>query len=639
MTLPDQSSTTTSVGSPIPTRRRISLQSLLALAFMLITLLAGVITVLVLAFTLRNQTIEGFQHRLLDVASLASTRIDGDLHASLVDPVQEDGLEYNQVKQVLQEIRQVNLDEYRFVYTMRVLDDQVIFVVDAETNPTNISHLGDVYSDISPVLKSQLLKATGPFVDPDFTTDRWGTYLSGYAPIHTSDGRIDGFVGIDISAETIAAVEQRTFVLSGLVFLIVIPVIGFLGYRLSQRVTSPLLMVVRSAERLAGGDLRHRIQYEGWDEVHQLVDAFNKLAEQLSESIGDLEETLSTRTKEAEQRFEYLQTAADAGAAVGAILDPNRLINQVTNLIQNRFSLYYVGLFLVDETGDWAVLRAATGEAGEKMLARGHRIRIGEGMIGWSVQNNQARVASQVEQDAIRLRIPELPLTRSEAAIPLRSRERVLGALSVQSEQLNAFDRTSLFVLQMLADQVAVALDNARRLAQLQSELDDAQRSYQHLTQSTWDALLLASGPVGYRADLEGLSPVTRINVETGQDARPISEDGFTLTVPVRVRGQVLGYLQADRPASVQSWTDEDLALVDGLLEQLGVALDNARLYSAAQRSADRERVLSTITGRVRSSTSVDSILQTAVRQLAEALKVPRGSIRLLSSSDVEKND
>lgn len=259
-------------------------------------------------------------------------------------------------------------------------------------------------------------------------------------------------------------------------------------------------------------------------------------------------------------------------------------------------------------------------------------------MIGWSILNNQARVALQAEQDAVRLKIPELPLTRSEAAIPLRSRERVLGALSVQSEQPNAFDRTSLFVLQMLADQVAVALDNARLLAQRQSELEDAQRSYQRLTQSAWDALLLASGPLGYRADPEGLSAVTMIDGEPGQVMQPISEDGLTLTLPVRVRGQVLGYMQATRPASVQSWTDEDLTLVNGLLEQLGVALDNARLYSASQRSADRERVLSSITGRVRSSTSVDAILQTAVRQLAEALKVPRGSIRLVSSSEVEDN-
>jgi GAF domain-containing protein len=606
---------------------------------MLTAFAAGLITLLVLSFAIRNQMRAGFQERLLDVATLASQRIDGDLHASLVDPSQENGLEYNRVKQVLQEIRNINPEEYRFVYTLRFVDDQVLFVVDAETNPNDISHLGSNYSDVSPVVLQNISNVTGPFVDQDFYTDQWGTFLSGYAPIYTSDGRLDGIVAVDISAATVLAAERRTFLLAGLVFMIVVPLIGLLGYRFGRRLAAPILQVIRGAERLASGDLKYRIHYEGWDELGRLTEVFNELAERLSMSIADLEGTITERTREVEQRFEYLQTAADVGATVGAILDPNRLISQVTNVIQSRFSLYYVGLFLVDETGDWAVLRAATGEAGEKMLARGHRIRVGEGMIGWSVANNQARVASQAEKDAVRLKTPELPLTRSEAAIPLRARERVLGALSVQSDQPDAFDRTAIFVLQTMADQIAVALDNARLLSQRQSELEDIQRSYQQLTQSAWDTLLQSRGLVGYRADEQGLSPVEQMVIEEEEIEKGISDDGLTLTLPVRVRGQILGYLQAARPASTLAWTEEDLNLVESLIDQLGISLDNARLYSATQRSADRERILSGITGRVRSSTSVDAILQTAVRQLSEALKVPRGAIRLVTGPQSDNGE
>lgn len=619
-------------------RRLLSLRTLLASGFMITALVAGIITMLVLSFAIRNQLRTGFRQRLLDVATIASQRIDGDLHASLVDPSQENGVEYNQVKQVLQEIRNINPNEYRFVYTMRYVDGKVIFVVDAETNPNEISHLGDIYSDIDPTLLANFSHMTGPFVDQEFFTDQWGTFLSGYAPIYTSDGRLDGVIGIDISADTILAAERRTFIFAGLVFLIVVPLIGLLGYRAGQSLAEPILVFIHGAERLASGDLRYRIRYQGWEELNHLTRVFNDFIEHISTRISGLEDRVATHAAESEQSLEYLQTAAEISSAVGAILDPGRLITQVTHSIQTRFAYYYVGLFLVDETGDWAILRAATGEAGEKLLARGFRISVNEGAVGFAITNNQARVVTQVEQDVLRLRIPELPLTKSEVAIPLQARDRILGAILVQSDQPNAFDRTSVLVLQMLADQVAVALDNARLFAQRQAEFEDIQRSYQQLTQSAWDTLIHSRGSVGYRVDEEGLSMTTRLDLDPNQLPEGISEDGYTLTLPVRVRGQVLGYMQAARPISVPAWTEEDLTLVESLMDQLGIALDNARLYSATQRSVDRERILSTITGRVRSSTSVDAILQTAVRQLAEALKVPRGSIRLVSGSQADSN-
>jgi len=185
-----------------------------------------------------------------------------------------------------------------------------------------------------------------------------------------------------------------------------------------------------------------------------------------------------------ERRSNHLQTAAQVSHAATGILDPEELIQQVVELVHKRFGLYYVGLFMVDRTGEWtgepdrwAVLRAGTGKAGRQMLAAGHKLEIGgESMIGWCVANRQARIALDVGEEAVRFDNPYLPETRSEMALPLIARGQVIGAMSVQSEAASAFSEEDIAVLQTMADQVANAMENAylfdeqQRIASLLSE-------------------------------------------------------------------------------------------------------------------------------------------------------------------------
>jgi len=185
-----------------------------------------------------------------------------------------------------------------------------------------------------------------------------------------------------------------------------------------------------------------------------------------------------------ERRSNQLQTAAQVSHAAVGILDPEELIQQVVDLVEERFGLYYVGLFLVDragewtgEPGKWAVLRAGTGEAGQQMLSAGHRLAIGgDSMIGWCVANRQARIALDVGEEAVRFDNPYLPETRSEMALPLVARGQVVGAMSVQSQAEAAFNQEDIAVLQTMADQVANAIENAhlfdeqQRIALLLSE-------------------------------------------------------------------------------------------------------------------------------------------------------------------------
>jgi len=187
-------------------------------------------------------------------------------------------------------------------------------------------------------------------------------------------------------------------------------------------------------------------------------------------------------------RNAQLHTAAQVAKAASLIQDPQELIEQTVRLIQEQFGYYYVGLFLVDERGKDAVLRAGTGQAGRQMLSAGHKLHIGDdSMIGWCIAHNQARIALDVGEDAVHFKNPHLPNTRSELALPLISREHCIGALSVQSHQQAAFTEEDVQILQSMADQLAVAIENAR----LRAQLERSERYYRALTERAHSVFLV----------------------------------------------------------------------------------------------------------------------------------------------------
>lgn len=178
-----------------------------------------------------------------------------------------------------------------------------------------------------------------------------------------------------------------------------------------------------------------------------------------------------------ERRNTQLRAAAEISKSCNSILDPALLIKHAVDLILQGFDLYYVGMFLVDEKSGKAILRAGTGRAGEQMLAEGHSLDLDElSMVGWSIVHAAPRIAQQADQDAVRKRNPLLPLTRSELAIPLISRERIIGALTVQDKHPNAFSPEDIAILQTMIDQLAVAIENANLFDAARNEIAERQR-------------------------------------------------------------------------------------------------------------------------------------------------------------------
>jgi GAF domain-containing protein/HAMP domain-containing protein len=446
-------------------------------------------------------------------------------------------------------------------------------------------------------------------------------------------------VAYDTESSALANVTQSMKTAS-LVGVLAIAVIIIIAAETARRLTKPIDDLTMAAEAITAGDLSRRANPSGVIEMLTLANAFNSLTSRLQQSLSGLEHRVAERTRDLEKRSLQIQAASEVGRAAASILDVNELLQNTVELIRERFELYYTGIFMADANNEWAVLRAGTGEAGKAMLARRHRIKIGEGMIGWCIKNAQARIAEEARLDTVRKVNPDLPNTRSEAALPLRSRNKVLGAISVQSEQVNAFDEATLIVLQTMADQVAVALENARLFAESNEALEATRRAYGELSREAWTRLLGNQANQGYRVDESGLTPLVGApTVEAGDTELPApaaqagqAQPGKSVrevSVPVEVRGQRLGTLTAHKHETAGAWTEEEETLLKALVEQLNVALDNARLYTDTQRRAERERILANITAKVRASANVDTILQTALQEVAASLSVTKGTILL----------
>ena len=201
----------------------------------------------------------------------------------------------------------------------------------------------------------------------------------------------------------------------------------------------------------------------------ETVDILSAIAAQVSVAIRN-----ANLFQQIQRRSIQLQTAAEISRAATSTLETNPLIQQTVNLIRDRFNLYYVGLFLLDERREWAVLHAGTGEAGRIQIERGHRLQVNnQSMIGNCIQTSQPQTPEELTTEISRFINPLLPDTKTEIALPLISRGQVIGAVSIQSNQENAFTQDDVAILQTMSDQVANALQNAYLFSQTQARAEE----------------------------------------------------------------------------------------------------------------------------------------------------------------------
>lgn len=368
------------------------------------------------------------------------------------------------------------------------------------------------------------------------------------------------------------------------------------------------------------------------------------LAKDLQSERTSLESRVEERTQELERRASELEAASLLARDISMMTDLEELLNTAVELIRKEFGFYHAGLFLLDEQKEFAVLRAATGDAGKLMLQNKHRLKVGEvGIVGYVVSKGESRIALNVGEDAFHYNNPLLPKTQSELALPLKISDKIIGALDVQSTKADAFSKYDLVILQTIADQLAVAIEKAELVDQLQKNIKEIEKTQKQFADKSWKKHLTgAQSKYAYRYQqnkIEQISAQSNEEIEairTGEKVISKSKDYgapgnkfVSIAIPIKLRDKVLGAINVK--FEQENITKEMLQLLEVSSDRLAVALDNARLLEEIQIQAERDRMVSDISNKVRASTSIEEILRTAASELGRSFGVSEVVVQLQS--------
>ena len=338
---------------------------------------------------------------------------------------------------------------------------------------------------------------------------------------------------------------------------------------LSWRVGRTLETLNAAINRVAGGDLDQHMPTSRLAEVDRLAQTFAHIASQLRQQRDEQQRAYQARARQ-------LAITSRMGRMIVAETDLDRLLQSAINLIHEQMGYYHVQVFLLDDVRQNAVLRASMGAAGREMLARGHKLPVGSrSVVGQATARGQSVLASDTRHAEFWRPNPLLPETRSEVACPLRIGDQVIGALDVQATEPDVFDEATIALLETIADQLAVAIQNAQLFREKEELLQSSVQLTQMLTRESWESFLTQRrvSDLGYAYDLTQVRPV-----EEGH-----TDDGG-LNIPIALRGSVIGELRAVLEEG-RTLTEQEKQLVQQVLERMALAIDNARLVEQTQRS------------------------------------------------------
>jgi len=347
----------------------------------------------------------------------------------------------------------------------------------------------------------------------------------------------------------------------------------------------------------------------------------------VAERTAKLEES----SQQLQKRSKQFESVALLARTISSIQELETLLPRITQMISRQFNFYHVGLFLLDESRQYAVLSAANSEGGQRMLARKHRLGVGQtGIVGYVTSTGNPRIALDTGADTVFFNNPDLPETRSEMALPLRVGTTIAGALDVQSSEPNAFSEDDVEVLSILADEVSIAIENARLFEESQRVLAEAQTTLSESILEAWQQIAKKREMVGY--ELSGASirplenPLKSVEIRKAKKTGQISlgSDGkktknAALAVPIKLRNQVIGTINISLPEN-REWDPDEVDITQALAERVGVAIENATLLEESRRRAAMESMIGDISAKVSASAEVERIMQVAASELRKAL-------------------
>lgn len=375
-----------------------------------------------------------------------------------------------------------------------------------------------------------------------------------------------------------------------------------LSYYATRGVSDPIYELIKTFNKIEQGDLTQRAPITATDELGIVTVQFNRMVSQLENLQTTLEQQVAERTRQ-------LMATNEVGRVAATSLDPEQLLERIVPLFHEQFGYYFAAIYLLDPSGKWAELKEATGEAGKVLKQNHHRLEIaGKSMVGTAIRERTPRIAQNTSQEKQRFENPLLPYTRSEVALPLMVGERVLGALNVQSNKEADFGPHVIETMKSMAGQVALTLENARLYQEAQhiiKEMRAVQKQY------------LLEGWSGFSEESKNLE--YRLGDDTDENARK-------LEISISLRDQILGQIMLE---GQDEWTADQRSLVDAVATQAAIALENARLVSESRQIALRERMAAEISSKIWTSATIDSVLQTAVKELGRRLDASTATVEL----------
>lgn len=346
-------------------------------------------------------------------------------------------------------------------------------------------------------------------------------------------------------------------------------------------------------------------------EQANLSNRVNTATEELARRASELETANQNNARRAAQFEAIAQTIS----SVMSLRSLDQLLPYVTKVISEQFGFYHVGIFLNDAENKHTVLMAANSPGGQKMLARQHKLLIGgEGIVGYVTETGFPRVALNVGEDAVFFNNPDLPETSSEMALPLVIGEQIIGALDVQSTEVNAFDQEDVRSLTILANQLSLAIENARLFEQTTRSLAEAETLYRQYLREGWSRLVEEQKLAGYRYTGLGVLPLSQQKSRKKEEASPA-----TLKIPLNLRGETVGTLII-RPTGKSKLNQDQIDIANAIAERIALSAENARLFEETSRRAERERTVSQITTNIRATTDPEVMIQTALDELKRVL-------------------
>ena len=427
-----------------------------------------------------------------------------------------------------------------------------------------------------------------------------------------------------------------------LVALIIATVVIGAAVIMAQVISGPILRLTEVAQQIAAGDMLSQAAVSSDDEVGSLARAFNVMADRLRSTIGTLEDRVAERTNQ-------LETVVAVNRRLSGILDISQLLQEVVVLTKETFGFYHVHIYLLDEVRKTLMMAEGYGEAGIEMKRQGHNIPVAttHSLVARAAREGRIITTENVRSDPYWLPNPLLPETQSEMAVPVMLDNVVVGVLDVQSNQVAGLKSNDETLLQSLAQQIAIAVRNARLFDETQMALLRAERVQSLYTGAAWEQFSVGHQLQHFEVREENLPELTQINTPeataalqqertirlhiNGNDAdTELSVGADTLATPLKLRNQVIGVLGIrDEKNTNRHWTEDEIALIEAVTEQMSLAIENARLFEETGRRAGREKIIAEITQQMWASGDLERVMETAIQQLSQKLNASKVVIKL----------